>query len=188
MIIHQIKMDVNNFQQLVPLDKNCWEDNILLFDGTPKENWKTLDVQVYNPTLPEGDFWNIGPGSFIISEKTYDLVGTQLEMAGQLLPLNCNGKKLFILNVLECVDCLNHEKTEWIYGEKKGNPISVKKYSFHSHLMPESSIFKLPRFKKGKIFTYEGVKDSEDEFKGIVESNNLKGIKFTKIWEESSEA
>jgi len=89
---------------------------------------------------------------------------------------------MFLMNVLECVDCLNHDKCEWIYGKTTGKPIQITKWAIHPHLLPESSLFKIPRF-MGGLYVSTGLKDKEDEFKSILESAGLKGLKFSLVWE-----
>jgi hypothetical protein len=79
-------------------------------------------------------------------------------------------------------NCLDHDKTEWEYGETTGKPIRIVRYAFHEDRMPESSIFKIPETGRSEILCYEGARDPEDEFKPFVERNGITGLKFTELW------
>ena len=43
-----------------------------------------------------------------------------LEMAGELLPIEYKNEPYSLLNVTEYMDCLNHERTEWVVGKNTG--------------------------------------------------------------------
>ena len=102
-------------------------------------------------------------------------------MAGELLPLPYQGQEYTLLNVTECINCLDEEHTEWVYH--LGTKIQIAKYVFHPDRFSESTIFKIPQTRRGEILTVEGLKDPEDEFKYVVEKEGLKGIEFEMLWE-----
>jgi hypothetical protein len=103
-------------------------------------------------------------------------------MAGELLPVSWDECRGYLLNVLECANCLDHDKTEWYVDKISGNRVAIKNLVFLPHHIPESTIFKIPE-KPASIYTVEGIKDPEDEFKYLVELNMLEGIRFKLVWE-----
>ena len=104
-------------------------------------------------------------------------------MAGELLPFDYKNERYSLLNVTECMDCLNHEQTEWVVGKSTGARIDIKRYSFRSARIPESSIFKIPN-RLADIYVVEGRYDPQDEFKSMVEQYNLNGLLFEEIWRD----
>ena len=111
------------------------------------------------------------------TEKLRDI----LEMAGELLPIEYKNEPHSLLNVTECMDCLDHERTEWVVGKNTGAKIDIQRYAFRVERMPESSVFKIPN-RLADIYVAEGRFDPEDEFKARVEQNHMKGLLFEEIW------
>jgi len=106
---------------------------------------------------------------------------TVLEIAGEILPLNMeNGEKLYVLNVLECVNLLNSNKTIWhIYDSgEKGH---ILQYSFYDSVS-ESSLFKIPETSKVEILTYSGIKDDTDEFYTLYKKMGFTGLIFRELY------
>jgi hypothetical protein len=69
--------------------------------------------------------------------------GTLLELAGELLPLSHKGKKYYLMNVLECANCLDERSTQWKSDKETRVPIRILKYEFRSDRFPESTFFKI---------------------------------------------
>ncbi len=105
-------------------------------------------------------------------------------MAGQLLPLPYKGQTYTILNVLECVDALDQDRTQWIYGETTGAKIKIEQYHFYSNRLGESVLFKIPETSRAEVLLVEGLRDAEEEFRFIVAQNNLKGLIFEEVWND----
>ncbi len=182
MRVYRIWNDSNHYQSFLPEQEEDWQK--LDMDCTPKaEIWVPPLVYVHMPKLKEGDFYNSGRGILIPSPRATAALRMHLEMAGELLPLPYKGQEFTVLNVTECINCLDQEKTEWIYGQTTGAKIGIKTYVFHRNRFSESRIFKIPETHKSEILVVEWVEGTEDEFKYTVESAGLKGLIFEKIWE-----
>lgn len=183
MRVYRIKHDFN-FQYFLPEDQSVWQTDLLIMDCRSKgKNWTSPKVFSYEPLLKAGDFWKLGAGMLITTPKATDILLTFLEMAGELLPLFYQGQTFTILNVTECINCLDDTNTKWVYGETTGAKIRIEKYAFYPDRFSESTIFKIPETHKGEILVVEGLKDPEDEFKYTVENAGLQGIIFEQIWE-----
>jgi hypothetical protein len=181
--IYTLEFLTDTYQSLLPEDDNIWGTGLLDMDCRPKkENWKSPKVRIENPVLEKSDFLRLCVGGMVISSEKVNLLMPQLEMVGELLPIKWVEGNGYLCNILKCSNCLNHEKTEWIYGEETKKPIRITKHVFIPSLVPESTIFKIPE-RKATIYITEGIKDPEDEFKFIVESNRLSGLSFKKVWE-----
>ncbi len=99
------------------------------------------------------------------------------------MPLPYENEVFTVLNVTECINCLDREKTEWEYAKGSGKKLWIKKYAFH-HDRFSSTIFKIPETCMSEILIVEGLRGPEDEFKQTVEAAGLQGLIFEKIWEE----
>lgn len=106
------------------------------------------------------------------------------EMAGELLPLKYSGQSYNLVNVLECVNCLDEQKTKWVTGKTTGAKIRIADYHFNKERLSESTIFKIPETALAEILCVEGLKDPADEFKYQVDSRRLKGLRFEELWSD----
>ncbi len=103
-------------------------------------------------------------------------------MAGEILPLPFNGHEYGILNITDCVNCLDDVRSEWVLGKDTGKRIRIERYVFFPDRFSESTLFKIPETRRGQLLTVEGVADPEQEFKPTVEKLGLTGLKFEPLW------
>ncbi len=188
MKVYRLRNDVNRYQHFLRDDTG---DDVVVLDPDCRPRagtWSPPPVIVLDPFLEEGDFYQFDPGILITSPRATDVLRGELELAGELLPLPYKGKEYTVLNVTECIDCLDQEGSKWL-RTSLGEEIYPLEYSFHKHRFTESSLFKIPETHKSEILVVEGLKDPEDEFRYIVESAGLKGLIFQEIWsDEGSDA
>ena len=83
--------------------------------------------------------------------------------------------KYFAINVLQILDCLDYERCEFTRFKSTGGIRSVRTFEFKPDCIGGIPIFKLPILRS--IRTYV-----TDEFKQLVEDNNLTGLEFSKVW------
>jgi len=193
MKIYKVELDVNNYQQFVVEsdEPEIYKKKLKFIDCKPKSgNWNPPTIRVFNPMLEKGDFYRLAVGTFAMNIKAMDLLRTECELAGEVLPIKCGKEQFYAINILECVNCLDHLNCKFDIDEEftdeNGNPVidDIEVYAFLEGMLPEASIFKIPEDICG-IYTYTGHKNPEDEFKNIVDSNNLKGLKFKLIYSTS---
>jgi hypothetical protein len=104
-------------------------------------------------------------------------------MAGELLPLPHRGEVFTVLNITECINCLDHNRTRWVLGKSTGARIRIKEYAFHPNRFSESVLFKIPETCKADVLVVEGLPGCEvEEFRYVVEQNGLEGLLFEEIW------
>jgi hypothetical protein len=186
--VFRVYVDVNIFQTFLPVNECFWATNDSVMNCVPKmRNWRTPEVYIFNPKRVCGDFFHFLPDALVVGASGLEKIRDILEMAGELLPINCDGVEYSLLNVLECVNCLDVKKSEWLISKSTGEPFRLKKYRFHQNRFSESTLFKIPETAKGEILCLSGVKDPEDEFKAQVESLGLKGLIFERVWSEEDE-
>ncbi len=186
MQVFRVRLNSNIFQSLLPDDPNVWETDLLKMDCEPKLSlWRPPAVHIVNPKRKRGSFFHLCSGAFAVDlSKNGDLLAV-LEMAGELLPLPFRGELFHLINILECVNCLDEQKTEWVLGKTTKARIRISEYQFHASRFSESSLFKIPETALGEVLTVSGMKDPEDEFKSIVEREELEGILFEELWSDS---
>ena len=182
MRVFRAEAHVNRYQYLLPSDSDA--AGVYDFDCTSKADWIPPSVFSYEPLLREGDIWGYGmiSSTWAVAPRAFEILKWLLSDAGEVLPLPFSNRRFALLNVTQCVNCLDQENTEWEFGETTHQPIRIERYAFHEERMPESSIFKIPETRRGEILCYEGLKDPDDEFKTFVERHDITGVTFTELW------
>jgi hypothetical protein len=175
MRIFEIEVDVNHYQYFVGETDD--DDLKLRPDGTSlEEEWVPPKVRIYKPKLKRGDFFQSPSGSIIASPRATEVLKDFFVMAGELLPLPYKDEEFTFVNVTECIDCLDHEKSDLLMME----------LVFRPDLLSESQLFKIPESATVCIYVIEGREEPECEFRHAVESNGLKGLVFTEVWSDET--
>jgi len=184
MKVFKIKNDTNNIQQLQPVDHSKITLERFKFEcESKKDSWEEMLYYVNNPKTKSKNFYSFSSGTLACDDETLEICRTVFEMSGEILSIQLeNGPKLYVLNILECVNGLDYENTIWDYYDD-GTKGRILKYSMHhERILNESTIFKIPETAKTDIFCYSDIKDPEDEFYYIYKSNNLTGLLFEEVY------
>jgi len=179
--VYRIINDVDHYQYFLVQRKE--DIPKLIFDCTPrKAKWDPPEVFVLYPRHRVGDFYQFDSSILITSPRATKALRWHLERAGELLPLPYEGSTYTLLNVTECIDVLDVNKSEFVYSPS-GHRIGIKRYAFHADRFTETSLFKIPQTDKSEILVVEGMFDL-GEFREAVEENKLKGLIFTELWND----
>jgi hypothetical protein len=182
MRVFRLLNQVNRYQYFLARDNVG--DSMLRTDGIPKsEFWNPPEVFVYMPRLKKGEFFQFHPDHLITSPRATNVLRVFLEMSGELLPLPYNGEEYTLLNVTECIDCLDSDKSEWLTTEK-GERVYPLKYAFYPQWFSESALFKIPESCAREVLLVEGMRGASEEFRAVVERNGLKGLEYELIWSD----
>ncbi len=182
MRIYKIKEDTNNYQWVMPKNKDDIFENLSFECHSKESKWQPLEMFVFNPQKKQGNFYTLGGiGALVFDEQALDAMLTIFEMAGEILPINVEGASLYILNVLDCVNCLDKDKSIWDYYED-GSRGRILSYSFYKDRMTEGSIFKIPETCKTEVLIYSDIKNKEEEFIPLYEKHKLTGLIFEEIY------
>src|SRR5271170_2194023 len=117
MKIYRVDFAANDYQSLFPTDESLWESGMLIFDGTRRiQHWATPHLFCLKPKLKRGDFFGGNVSALIAPEETVQRVRGFFREAGELLSVSVEGnsRPFTILNVTECINVLDQEKTEWL--------------------------------------------------------------------------
>lgn len=181
--VYNVNSDHDNSQWLLPeIHEDRLLDHLTFNCNIKNKDWSDIKWRSYNPLHRVGNFYHASSGFLVFDEKVYDSdIFTLFEMAGQILPMKVGQKKLFALNIMECVNCLDEENTNFdTYDD--GSRGRILKYQFLKRYFSESSIFKIPEENKHGIFTYSGLKDPDDEFYSLYKKLNFTGLIFDKVF------
>jgi len=121
------------------------------------------------------------PGSLILSPYASDIVKPAISGVAELLPVSFNAEIWSLLNVYNVVNAVDKENCQYKI-RKNGKIGRLKKLAFLSEKIPHAKLFKVPENPASNYFAEHHQDDSENNFKKIIEKNNLFGIKFVKVW------
>ncbi|PCJ54989.1 MAG: hypothetical protein COA79_21315 [Planctomycetota bacterium] len=184
MKVYEIIHESNDYQTLVDDEDSTADENSLYSVGVGKVfdgDWIVPKLRIYNPKSKKPNFFSYISGSTVVDEVTCEKLQTIFEFSGELFPISCNEFNGYLLNILECVNCLDQKNCEF-EKDDEGDILWVEKFAFQTTMLPESSLFKIPEA-ISSIFTIEGM-GIRDEFKEVYEGNKMKGLKFELIWSD----
>jgi hypothetical protein len=182
MKVYRIDIDPNIYQSIYP---DVSEDDILLyseFDCRPmKDRWKKVDWFVLNPKLKRGNFFALEhSGGLAFDSKVFESpLFNFLEMAGEIIEIEIRSEKIYLLNVLNCIDALNDKESKFHYYAN-GNRGRILKYSFYPNRITECQIFKIPETSKSEVLLRETL-DISNDFISIYKKEKFYGLDFIEL-------
>jgi len=166
----------HNYRTYEPTPKGGYKSYI--FDCVPvkERNFDRIYPSKYKDEIdkPIGDVFSVEVSSFILNEKSYKILYPYLKNHSQIFRLKNENKIFYVINVIDVIDCLDYEKSELKLFPSSGRVMRVIKYAFRTEKLKNASIFKLPEFPNSISYVTE-------EFKKIVEDNNITGFKFKEL-------
>ena len=182
MKIWKLRIEVDEYDSLVPLKAWSWE-RIHTFDGRSQINtWSPIEVTRLEPEkkLKLSD----APGFYshipIFGEKAKKFLEYVCGGAVEFLPLINEEKIFWIVNIVRVLDCIEYEKSEYKKFPNSRKVMRFKKYYFKPEIISNEHIFKIKDMPLSAPFV-------SDEFKKVVEENNLTGFKFELVWDSEED-
>lgn len=184
MDIYKFDLDSNKYHGLV-YPESTIDDNVFdTLEGQSVINtWNTVVMEV-EETQEKGDFPSFDVP--VLSEKAWNVLQPLIQNDVEALPITVEkeyfgemGGTYYALNILSIVACLDEEKSEF-YRYSHGGIMEVTKHVFLPEKLEGIHIFKI--MAEGAVFSHYDFYISED-FKNLVEQNNLKGLFFLKVSE-----
>jgi len=183
MQVFRIRLNSNKFQSFLPSDEKVWETDLLKLDCRPKlQSWVPPSVYIDHPDQSKGNFFHFCSAGFVVDQNAKDDLGKILEIAGELLPLPHQDALFHLVNVQQCVNCLDDEASTWVFGKTTSAKIRIAEYRFHANSLPASSLFKIPETARSEVLTVTGLSEPEEDFKTVVERKGLQGLIFEELW------
>jgi len=111
------------------------------------------------------------PGALIFSKHAMDVTLPFIKNEVEFLPISLKGMgELFVLNVVNVIDCLDMGKSEVRYHADGQTVRTIRDYKFYENMLDGVCLFKIPQSAGGEILATE-------KFKCIMDELNLKGFK-----------
>jgi hypothetical protein len=148
------------------------------------ENWKAPELYVPEPLLPRGDFAGLqGRDPIVVRDRVYQefLVGV-IDPITELLPLEFEGERWWVINVLRCINALNLAESDIPGHRAKLRGPGGDKYVFYDYRLPECPLFKIPETMVNQILMVHGNIHEDYDLKNICERHGLTGLKFVELW------
>jgi len=123
-----------------------------------------------------------GPSSLIVSPHTQKLIASAVNDAAELLPIPFNGEIWHLLNVFNIINALDKKNSRYKI-RNNGEIGRLLKPAFLPDKIPHAKLFTIPEKRSLYYFAEHYPDDSENNFKNIIEKNNIFGIEFKKVWE-----
>ena len=181
MKIWQLQFEVDEYDNLSPINEFTAEE-LQSFDGRCKKNdWKPLTVKRMEPekNLTLGD----APGFIIpvFSKKALEVLRPLISKSIEELELVFDEGEFWGINVVAVLDVIDYQSSKFRTFSDGKRIMAFEKYAFRMCAdLTKHNIFKIVDEKKRRAFVTE-------EFKRAVEENQLTGFKFKLVWDSDEE-
>lgn len=183
MKVYRLRNDIDRYQYFLVEEES--QALTLGTDCAPRlASWRPPRVFIYEPLHRPGALYNFSYDSPIFSSHATEVLRMFLEMAGELLPLPYEGEVYTLLNVTECINCLDHDRSEWRYveGQRRGG---IKCYMFHRTRFSESLIFKIPETHRSEVLVLD--REDGEGFVDAIQAHGLEGIDLELLWTDAED-
>lgn len=167
------------------LGRESLEDDITpgLIDSEVNPNWQQPSLQTgWTPPKVDGrvsefnDYPCLDMVFPAFSQRAIEALRDLLDPNGEILSIESDTKtKFFFFNVLTISDALDQEKSECnFWSNPPTTATSIDRFVFCSDRLRDSAIFRIRELPMSVFVT--------DEFVNRVDSHELHGLQFTKVW------
>lgn len=166
--------------QLVNMNEDFTEafDEAFYCGERTKGEFNNVEVKVIGGQV-ESDYtklWN-AEESLVLSKRALVVLEDLLKDNCEIIKLKCKSRMFFAVNILNPINALNYDNSK-LKRLRSGLVVDVDEYIFLEEKIKGKNIFRI--FLEGIVMVSE-IFVSEN-FKKIVEDNNLKGFKFEEVW------
>jgi hypothetical protein len=129
----------------------------------------------------------INNGALGMDRITRNRLGSALPKDSELLDVvTTTGRSFQLLNILNCCDCLDDERSEWFSLPMRAH-VGVTRFAFRRECLSDSSLFKI-KAALGQIFVSSGIAPAERDFKAQYELLGLRGLFFREVWNDEGDS
>lgn len=118
---------------------------------------------------PLSDFPHFWPTIPVFSERALAAVSPLLGDRVEALPFAVEGQSLYLINVLDVVDCLDAEQSTICRNIATGHIESVVRYTFHPERVAGHHLFRIPQTAELEVLVSSAFRDA-------VRANELTGF------------
>lgn len=176
MKVWKLKFELDEYENLIP-DKEFTVEDIHSFDGKKQlQNWIPIKVKRMEPE--KNLILSDAPGFLfpVFSKRALDCLYSLIKSNIEILPLRFEENEYFGINVITVLDAIDYQNSDYKTFRDGKRIMAFKKYAFFNSKILNVPIFKIIDEKTRYAFV-------SDEFKKIVETNELTGFKFELVWE-----
>ena len=176
MKIWELNFEVDEYDWLVSDPPFTFEERHS-FDG--RRHLKTWKKVLVKRTEPEKQLELGDAPRFtlpVLSKRALRYLKPLIKENTEVLPLKFNESKYFALNIITVLDAIDYEKSVYTTFSDKKKIMLFDKYAFIEEKISNIPIFKIVDEPRGNGFV-------SDEFKRMVEDNDLLGFKFVLVWD-----
>lgn len=171
--------DVDNYENLT-WKEELGIDYIQSFDGTEKiKNWNPMKVK----RMYDRKFSNtpgLSPHIPVFDEKAIGVLDDLLIGNAEILPLDCEEGSFYAINVINVIDCIDYEKSQYKTFRDGKRIMRFIKYVFTERKIEGVNLFKIKDEPLKRPFVSE-------EFRKRVVDNDLTGFKFELAWDSEQD-
>jgi len=181
MKVFRVEFEVNDYQSLLASDDSVHENQLLAFDGAPKENFwgQSLAAELDNLNGNTPDIFDLGAGNMLLHGRSLELIGPYLNSNYERLPVHWGvNNSGYCINPLQLHNCIDSSNCEWCIDDESGKKLFIERFVFHKTKIPNALVFK-DNLECFELFTT----DAEGSFRSIVNKHKLTGISFELLWE-----
>jgi hypothetical protein len=154
MNVFSLEADANNYQNLVLVRDEDWNELTDWFKGQPiGTSWRPIAVRVLrdrsHKDRPPSDFPSLGGTIPVFSKHAIEVLADLLEKNGEILPLECEEGTYFAFNATCVLNALDMEKSEFEYFRSSGRIMRIVRYDFVPEGLVGATIFKLEQVPEG---------------------------------------
>jgi hypothetical protein len=140
-------------------------------------------VEVLNPSAPAGNFPFLYQGAIGMDRTTRDRLAPILPETAEYLDVEtATGQSYQLLNILDCTDSIDEERSEWSSLPTRAR-VYIKRFAFRPERLPATSLFKASAA-PADLFVSTGVVPSHLDFKTQYEALGLRGLHFERVWSD----
>jgi len=173
------------FEWIVPVNENDFEFLTTLNGTRHKNRWTPLPMRLITDdegeSFKESDFPWLGYHVPVLSDRARRVVEPLVEKDAELLPVACEGRSLWLLNVCTIVDALDLERSEIMRFESSGRIMDIKRHVFYPDRLEGIDVFKLENMRRGSTYLSARVMRA-------IEAAPLVGYGFRVVWTDEEGA
>jgi len=188
MKIRRLNVNANIYTKIYIPDKNdsrffrTIEEKFISNFQSLIDDWKIINVQKASP-LKESDILMLKATNLVVKERVKDILSKYLDDTIEFLKLEnkSDNDYYYLVNVLNEVNCINYEKSEFEKYEEDGQiHYDFDKYVFYSEQLEKQYLFRIPENPSWVLYT--------DLFKSLCEKYDIVGLDnrdFFVLWSDN---
>lgn len=180
MRIWLLRFDVNKYNSFNGY-KIEEELNIRFFGSSLLSNWSAHTIEAYYKKRKIADVSDFSCGAPLFNEKAVEALMDLLNESVELLLCYFENSRYYVANVVNVIDALDKDKTQFKMFSTGEKSVECEKYVFKPEIVDGQHIFKIPLGNSIYIFV-------SDEFKRRVEETKLKGFIFVEVWNSEEDS